>query len=225
MSKRLVIFDFCETLFDLQTADKFIDFVIENVKYRKYNFLTVLTNLLVKLRVFLIISILFPGANLLKRLKLYQLRGISQTTIQTLAIRYYEEILVHRKISILHEVLRKHIVSQDHILVVSGGYSPYVKYFSEVYKIQHFFATEIEFHNCRATGKFNGSDCLNNQKVRLIEAYLKNYTLFFDETIAYSDSISDLPLLCWADQAYVVSKNISQKWSREYGFNEIVWKN
>jgi HAD superfamily phosphoserine phosphatase-like hydrolase len=224
MSKKLVVFDFCETLVTFQTADRFIDYILEKENYRKYSAIIKLTYILTKLRVLAIISKFFPELNLSKRLKLYQIKGISKNKIHSLAVSFYEEVLVHHKIKPLHELLLKHIDNQDHILIVSGGYAPYIKYFSEIYKLQYSFATEIEFHNNRATGMFFGKDCLFNQKVVLIERYLKNNKILFDDSIAYSDSITDLPLLRWADKAYVVSKSKSQKWAIQNGFNEIIWK-
>jgi HAD superfamily phosphoserine phosphatase-like hydrolase len=223
LNKRIVVFDFCETLVDLQSADNFIDFVIEKENYKKYRFLNTLKDILTNLRLLAIVSKLFPKLNLSKKLKLYQIKGVSKTAIDALAIQYFNEVLVHHKINPLHELLSKHIVNVDHILIVSGGYAPYIKYFTEIYKLQYSFATEIEFQNNRATGKFSGKDCLFNQKLVLIEAYIKANRILFDESIAYSDSITDLPLLRWANKAYVVSKNKSQKWAKENGFNEIIW--
>jgi HAD superfamily phosphoserine phosphatase-like hydrolase len=118
-----------------------------------------------------------------------------------------------------------HRDNKDHILIVSGGYAPYIKYFSEINKLHYSFATEIEFNNNKATGKFIGKDCLYAQKVLLLNQYLKENALDFDKSVAYSDSITDLPLLKWANKAYVVSKNTSQKWAKENGLNEIIWGN
>jgi HAD superfamily phosphoserine phosphatase-like hydrolase len=224
MSRKLVVFDFCETLVDFQTADKFIDFVIEKANYKKYRILNTLINILTKLRFLAILTKLFPKFNLSKRLKIYQIKGVSKTIIDTLVIRYYNEVLIHHKIKPVHELLLKHLDNNDHVLIVSGGYSPYIKYFSKIYKLQYSFATEIEFYKNIATGKFSGKDCLFNQKLVLIETYLKNNLILFEECLAYSDSVTDLPLLRWADKAYVVSKGNSQKWAVENGFNEIIWK-
>jgi HAD superfamily phosphoserine phosphatase-like hydrolase len=225
LNKRIVVFDFCETLVDFQSADKFIDFIIAKENYKKYVVLNTLTKILIKLRFLAIVSKFFPELNLSKRLKLYQIKGVSKIAIDALAIQYYNEVLIHHKIKHLHELLLKHIDNKDHILIVSGGYAPYIKYFSEIYKLQYSFATEIEFHNNRATGMFFGKDCLFSQKVVLMETYLKEIKILFEESIAYSDSITDLPLLRWADKAYVVSKGKSQEWAKANGFNEIIWQN
>ena len=43
------------------------------------------------------------------------------------------------------------------------------------------------------------------------------------DTIAYSDSKSDLPLLLMVKDGYVISKNKSQIWSVENKLKEILW--
>ena len=52
--------------------------------------------------------------------------------------------------------------------------------------------------------------------------FLKYNAMLFSKSIAYSDSISDLPLLQWADEGVVVSRHKSQAWAKTYGFTEIV---
>ena len=44
------------------------------------------------------------------------------------------------------------------------------------------------------------------------------------DTIAYSDSKSDLPLLLMVKDGYVISKNKSQIWSVENKLKEILWE-
>lgn len=223
MANKFVVFDFCETLISFQTADRFVDFIIKNENYQKHKGLRILNSLMTKFRLIAVIRKLFPQLNFSKRLKLLQIRGISVDILENYAIRFYEEVLMKNKIDVLYNLLRSHKENGDHILIVSGGYGPYIKYFAQVHGINFYFATEIACVNNKVTGKFLNKDCLFGQKVVLIDSYLKRNSLKFDESIVYSDSITDLPLLQWADNAYVVSRDQSQKWVKEYGFNEIVW--
>ena len=116
LNKRIVVFDFCETLVDIQSADKFIDYVIEKENYRKYAFINTIIFLLTRSRALALINKFFPKLNLSKRLKLYQIKGMSSTIINAIAIRYYNEILVHHKIVSIHELLLRHIANKDHVL-------------------------------------------------------------------------------------------------------------
>jgi phosphoserine phosphatase len=60
------------------------------------------------------------------------------------------------------------------------------------------------------------------QKVVLLDQFLKDNVILFSKSIAYSDSISDLPLLQWADEGVVVSRHQPQAWAKTHGFTEIV---
>ena len=111
----------------------------------------------------------------------------------------------------------------DIVIIISGGYSPYIKVFAEQHGIKYFFATEIELSKNKVTGHFSGKDCLNQQKVELLEQFLQDNPIQFSSSIAYSDSSSDLPLLKWVNEGYVVSKDSSQKWAFENKLKEIIY--
>jgi HAD superfamily hydrolase (TIGR01490 family) len=222
MIRKLVIFDFCETLVDFQTADKFIDYVNDIGKNNRYKSLNTLTYILQKLRILALFNKFSPKFNLSKRLKLFQIKGVSKNVIDGLAIRFCDELLMNNLIEPLYNLLLEHSLKNDHILIVSGGYSPYIKYFALKFNIQYSIATEIEYENGLATGRIFGKDCLYDEKLVLIEDYIKNNNIIYDESVVYSDSITDLPIFHWADKAYVVSKGNSQKWASKYGFNEII---
>jgi phosphoserine phosphatase len=116
--------------------------------------------------------------------------------------------------------LMQNPISGDHVLVISGGYAPYIKVFSEKHQIKAYFATEMALAAGKLTGKFAGKDCLYGQKTVLLEEYLKHNTINLPEN--YSDSSSDLPLLQWAGEAFVISRGQSQPWAKTYGFKEII---
>ena len=58
----------------------------------------------------------------------------------------------------------------------------------------------------RYTGRVSGKPNFGEEKVRKIQAWLGNRK--FSQTIAYSDSINDLPLLKFASQAVVLNPDI-----------------
>jgi len=219
---KLVIFDFCETLVNFQTADSFVDYIKEKEKYEKYNWVNTVTKILIQTRILALISKISPELNLSKRLKLMQIKGISNKKVTEYAEKFYAEKLLPNLIPSLYAQFQSHIKNKDYILIVSGGYAPYIKFFSKKHMINGYFGTEMASNSEKLTGFFLGKDCLFQQKVVLIEKYIKDNHLKFSETIAYSDSKTDLPLLQWADEAIVVSKNESQAWASSYGFKEII---
>ncbi len=219
---QLVIFDFCETLVNFQTADSFVDFIIKKENYTKFRWVNILDKILTKTRFLAVLNKFSPELNPSKRLKLLQIRGISEKKVNQYAIDFYNQLIMPNRIMPLYEKMQKHIESKDFVIIISGGFTPYLKVFSEKHNIQAFFGTEMEISNSKLTGQFSGKDCLHGQKIVLLEKYLKEHQINYTNSISYSDSITDLPLLKWTDEAFVISKNKSQSWVKSYGFKEII---
>lgn len=219
---KLVIFDFCETLVNFQTADSFVDYVIEKEKYHQYNWVNTLEKFLIRSRALALVSKIFPELNPSKRLKLLQIRGVSKEKVNEYAESYYTEKLLPNLIPSVYALFKAHIEAQDYILIVSGGYAPYIKLFSEKHSVKGYFATEMASDSKKITGFFSGKDCLFQQKVVLLDRFLKENPIDYKSSVAYSDSKTDLPLLQWADEAFVISNKQSQAWASAFGFKEII---
>jgi HAD superfamily hydrolase (TIGR01490 family) len=218
----LVVFDFCETLVGFQTADRFIDYVIEKERYGKYRWVGFATRILSKLRFIAIVNKFSPKLNLAKRLKLFQIRGVENDRVEVLARDFYEQELMTNLIAPLYELFEHHIKQNDYVMLISGGYAPYIAVFIEQHGLNRYFATEIGISDGKVTGFFLGKDCLFEQKVILLNEFLTNNSVLFAKSIVYSDSSTDVPLLQWADEGIVVSRHKPQSWARTYGFKEIV---
>ena len=219
---QLVIFDFCETLVNFQSGDRFVDFIIEKENYRKYKWVDYLNKILSKTRVLAVVGKFSPELNPSKRMKLFQIKGISNEKVNQYAAEFYEQKIMPNLIAPIYELLQSHLKNGDHVLVSSGGYAPYIKIFSEKHGVKNYFATEMAHDAMQLTGKFFGKDCLYEQKVVLLENYLKQNQIGYSKSIVYSDSPSDLPLLKWADEGIVISKNKSQPWAANHGLKEII---
>lgn len=221
---KLVFFDFCETLIKFQTADKYIDFCRNRLHSRRMNVLHAITTVLTKSYCFRIINRFLPNNTIRKRLVLSQLKGIEYTILDNLAKEYCEQCL---KPAIIPEMLNRllaHLQSQDNVWIISGGYDIYIKYFVEEYSLAGYISTNIAFTNKGVClGRFVGLDCMRKNKVYLIEKELRSF-LNSTDTVAYSDSASDLPLLLMAKEGFVVSKKETQKWAMENSLKEIVWE-
>jgi HAD superfamily hydrolase (TIGR01490 family) len=219
---KLVVFDFCETLVRFQTADRFVDYIIEKENYRKYQWIDLVQKILFRTRVLAVVSKIFPDLNPSKRLKLLQLRGLDEVKVAHFAKEFTSELIRTNLIQPIYNLMKEHLNQNDYVVIISGGYVPYIKVFAEQEGVNYFFATEMELYQNKLTGHFAGKDCLHEQKVRLLEEFLKKNDLQFSNSIAYSDNSSDLPLLTWAKTGVVVSKNKSQNWAKENNLSEIV---
>src|SRR6187402_268924 len=140
---QLVIFDFCETLVNFQSGDRFVDFIIERENYRKYKWVDYLNKILVKTRALAVVRQFSPELNPSKRMKLFQIKGISNEKVEQYAREFYEQKVIPNLIAPIYELLQSHLKNGDHVLVSSGGYAPYIKIFSEKHGIKNYFATEM----------------------------------------------------------------------------------
>jgi HAD superfamily hydrolase (TIGR01490 family) len=220
--RRIVIFDFCETLVDFQTADAFVDYAREHLKY---------SSILRKERINLLLrrckltrvaeKLTSYKCSIEKRIKLWQLKGISKDNLTTLAYGYYKEKIKPHLIERTNKLLQQHQQNGDEIWLISGGYGIYLQYFKEEYKIDQLISSNIGFRKDNCTGRMAGLDCMHIHKVELLKDKLSQEK-GIEIVASYSDSISDIPILGVAKQGFVVSRQ-HQTWGEAYGFKEIIW--
>lgn len=219
--ENVALFDFCETIANFQTADAYVDFVREKLNDKRMCKLEHMQNLLKKIKVIQIVEkITRYRFSINKRIKLLQLKGHSYSQLQAMAKDYYQERIKPNMIPDMLDKLLDLKTNGYSILLVSGGYDIYLRYFAEEYTLSGVISTRIGFKDNICTGKFDGIDCLRDGKIKLLNKHFVSRPLY---SIAFSDSISDLPFLKWVDNGFVVSRNTTQKWANEYHFNEIIW--
>lgn len=219
----LVVFDFCETLVNFQTANAFIDFVVERKKTIWSRFLTSLEFIFVHSRIFAIVDRFLPKYNISKRVNLMKIRSISELEIKNFASDFYNTIINKSIIHFLFTELKKYVDNGDYVIIASGGYDVYLNLFAADNNVKNIVSSKIEFKNGKATGfLLNGKDCLYEEKVIQLDELIHTINLEFQNKISFTDSISDLPLLKWSNEGIVVSKGRSQNWPQIYNFKEIV---
>lgn len=97
---------------------------------------------------------------------------------------------------------------------MSGGFSEYIKEYAKIYDIDYVIATDLEFIDGKATGKIDGIDCMGINKIEKIRSIidLDKYDLL--NSFAYSDHISDIPLLSFVGNGIVVDFGEDTKWAK-----------
>ncbi|MCM1150506.1 MAG: HAD-IB family hydrolase [Alistipes sp.] len=221
---KLVFFDFCETLISFQTADRYVDFCRERLRKTRMRLLQCVVSILTRLQLFWFLDRLLPGNTMRKRMILSQLKGLSYAELDRLAKAYYEQCLKPSIIPMMVMRLQKHVEAGDSVWIVSGGYDIYIKYFVEAFGLAGYISTEIAFSDSKiCSGTICGVDCMYENKVVLLRSRMAE-ALSEQESVAYSDSRSDLPLLLMATEGYVVSKGHSQEWNKNYNLKELIWE-
>jgi HAD superfamily phosphoserine phosphatase-like hydrolase len=224
MSKNLVVFDFCDTITNFQTADAFVRFVNQKNPTLYSSFILKLADLLIHLRFFAILNRIFPKRGHIKRFNLLSLRGRNRETIQTCAEQFFWQRIVPNYHDEIIRELRNCVANNQIVVVSSGGYDSYLKLFCAQESVPFLHSTEIAFKGEKCLGVFDGPDCMYEQKVVKLQELIKKHNLNFEKKIVYSDSASDMPLFQWADEGFVVSKGKSQKWAADANLKEIIIK-
>lgn len=219
----VALFDFCETLVKFQSADRYVDYVRNNnsnfiIQIRHYVYMFLKVSRIIK-----ILQYIYPKININKRLTLWQIKGLSYNIMTKMGKRYYEELI---KPNLIPEVINRLINLQNNgarIVLVSGAYDIYLYYFAHEFNIKEedIISNRFEFINNVFTGHMLGPDCLRDEKVRRLEQKFHKEMYQF---IAFSDSITDLPMLLWADEAYIIRNRNNNNWNNNYNFNEVIWE-
>jgi len=132
------------------------------------------------------------------------IKGMTVEEVQDIVKPFCVTIVEELKDTTSKVMLEKH--SLDECLITSGTLSFIVKEVASLLGIETFFGTDPEVQEGCYTGKVSGKPNFGEEKVRKIQAWLGNRK--FSQTIAYSDSINDLPLLKFASQAVVLNPDI-----------------
>ena len=205
---KVALFDFCETIANFQTADAYVDYVRNNSRRSSSRIYKIIHTILAKTRVIKLLSILLPKSSINKRIYALQLRGIPSSELDFLGKGYYEDIIRPNLIHPVIEELKRLQEKGYRIVLVSGGYDLYLKYFANEYGISNndLICTNFIFSKGVCTGRFLGKDCLYEEKVRRLNLKMKSNQR---GSIAFSDSQSDAPMLEWADEGIVV-RNVNK---------------
>ena len=223
MSAKWVVFDFCETLVNLQTADAFVDFCVKDRMSIWRRFWSGMIRIFTRMRIFAIAQWVIPRYNLEKRMRVFLLRGFSREDMERLATDFVNEVLLGASNGALQSRLEEHLRAGDWVQISSGGIGVYLRIWGNKHAIWEVDATELEFRDGRCTGFLLGADCLYEEKVKRLENRMElDAELGTLKRVVYSDSITDLPLLKWADEAWVVSYEKNRAWVKNYNLKELV---
>lgn len=182
MKKRLVLFDFDDTL---TKRDSLFDFIRLSFPFLK----KLSTGLIFIPTIFMSLLGLNYKDKTKEELLSYLLQSLSEEEIKTLGINLIDNL--DYKISILNK-LKSHAKSGDEVVVVSASPDIWITPFSEKFNIKSI-STKWDFKN----NKFSGLNCNNEEKVNRIKMEYKIDE--YDQIIVFGNSTGDKPMMNLAD--------------------------
>jgi phosphatidylglycerophosphatase C len=102
--------------------------------------------------------------------------------------------------------LREHQQAGHRVVLLSASPSLYVPAIAEYLGISETVCTCVQFEDGVCTGAIVGPNCKGPFKVTLLREYLRTEAAP-GNSFAYGDSSSDLPILNWVRQGYLLAKN------------------
>ena len=205
--RKLAIFDFDGTLIKIQSADYFCLIVaLFELKIQA------LFKIIFYKSIFFRIYSKFTKSNQIVKYKiLHLIKGVSHSKLIELS-KFYSNFLKSKRILKVQDILDNHINKGDEVVIISAGYAIYLReYFKN--KNVSIIASEFDFCNYIFQGKLKNKDCLGKDKI----VYLKeNFNLqSYSKIYAYTDHMSDLPLLSLADFRFIISNKDNLKWGEK----------
>jgi len=129
------------------------------------------------------------------------IKGMTVQEVQDIVQPFCLTIVEEFKDSTSQGLLDKH--SSDECLITSGTLSFIVKEVASLLGVKIFFGTDPEIKEGCYTGRISGNPNFGEEKVTKIKKWLGDRSV--TKTVAYSDSINDLPLLNFSSKAVVLN--------------------
>ena len=105
----------------------------------------------------------------------------------------------------LTDALLNESKSADKVLIASGSHDFLVKGFAEYFDIESSIGTPVEIKNDIFTGSLSGEPTFSDGKVKAVKNWCFTNDLKIEDSIFYSDSINDLPMLEACGEPIVVN--------------------
>lgn len=205
-SIRTAVFDVCDTMYYSNTTHDFVRFVFNEKPFSFRKFIYKLFNSkLFPLRYLFIIIGIISGWDLLKKINVYLLKGMSFTQLSILAVRFVSEFLYDKQISQIHYLIDKYRKDGLRVVLCSSSIEPVIRAVAESLGIKYFVCTTLQFEGEIFTGKI--LEEITSKKLEILE----KRELLGKIEYAVSDNLTDLELLSAAKQGIAVVHN-KKKW-------------
>jgi HAD superfamily hydrolase (TIGR01490 family) len=137
-------------------------------------------------------------------------KGISQAYMQEKAKQWFEEKKLNSNF-FYHQVLKKledHQDQDDKVIVISGSFEECVQLITSHLRVQDYLCIDLEKKEGIYTGRILGEQTIGEGKKRAIERYAQQKKLNLKKnSYAYTDHISDLPMLRMVEYPVVVGND------------------
>jgi len=194
--KYLAIFDYCDTLFDGQSLQLFIDYLFSHTPKRKWRkfFATLQLRNTHEIRKY-------------KSRAFAPYRGLPKAAMIKYAKDFFYTVLWPKHHDRMLQRLKEHHLRGDIIIVISGGLEEYLQFLIKEIPVDRVISSRLLYHGEKFAGDIKEPECLGEEKVRRLYEEIDMSDFDCTKSTIYSDSQSDIPLLNQFGNAVVVGKS------------------
>lgn len=131
----------------------------------------------------------------------FLLKKIKKKELNTIIYNFCNFIIKYKLNQNILKILKKSYV-KNNFIIVSASPDIYVKILAKILKAKKYFATRISLKK-KNYGKIIGKNCFGDCKKKILMQNIKGLKKL--ETIFYTDSYDDLPLLKFCKKSFIVS--------------------
>ncbi|MDO4674675.1 HAD-IB family hydrolase [Campylobacter sp.] len=204
MREILALFDFCETLTTFQTLDRFLPLA------GRHNPHFEASKNKARRQAYAAMKKPYPRYESLIDLNLDRARILAKKFL-------YDEIIPGLRPALMKRLFY-HQDAGHTVAIVSGGLALYIEEFAKLYGIEHVVAVELEVREGLLSGDIEGIHTMQERKLYKLAQRLTLEDFDLRHSFAYSDCVSDIPLLSLVGNAYAVNCGRDLRWAEILGF-------
>ena len=194
MNLRVAIFDFDGTLYSKETYQLMMEHLknhpVYHTKYKRFFYSLLPTYIAYKLK-------LYPEQKMRARsmqVYLNTFKDLPQKDLENFFHEMAEKMQKDFNPQVLSR-LEQHLAAKDHVMLVSGAFTPLLHAATKHLTIDTIIGTAIPFKKQKLDGEVPLYHVQGNKKTEQIQANLKEKEINWENSFAYGDSYSDLPVL------------------------------
>ena len=185
---KIVIYDVDYTIISINSLSSFILYFFK-IKPFKVLYLPYLIISLF-LWIFRIIS-----TEKIKSIWLLPFKGLNETQLENISKNFVYTNIVPKFKKEAIENINQYKKNGYIVILASASFEIYIKYIAEFLKVEYYYGTKISTNNDIIIPEINGKNCWGKEKIDRIQKKFPKDVISKKESIAYSDSLSDLPFL------------------------------
>ncbi len=158
----------------------------------------------------------------------FQLKPLSRHSRKVLDawhLQFMQESIMPMITQPARDLVSQHRKANDVCVIITATNSFVTSPIAREFGITHLIATEPEHKDGEFTGRVAGVPCFREGKITRLDGWLaeRGWTLeSFEDTVFYSDSLNDLPLLCKVKQPVAANPDATlRKHAEQHGWRII----